>query len=144
MVRRIDDIFPGLRGSEYKITGPPDPVYNCIAWAAGATDDWWWPVGDLRKVHWPTDAPREETLEAVQAAFGTLGYTVCDHAEPEPGYEKVALFANAASFPTHAARQLENGRWTSKIGQLERIEHSLRDLEGIEYGLVVVAMKRPA
>jgi hypothetical protein len=44
----------------------------------------------------------------------------------------------------HAARQLPSGRWTSKIGVLEDIEHSLRDLEGDEYGTATVLMKRPA
>jgi hypothetical protein len=87
--------------------------------------------------------PREKTLEAVQAAFAALGYAVCEDADPEPGYEKVSVFASAVGFPTHAARQLESGRWTSKLGQLERIEHALRDLEGIEYGSVVRVMKRP-
>jgi hypothetical protein len=143
MVRRIEELFPGLVGRAYKSTGPPDPIYNCIAWAAGTTDSWWWPIEDQRKVYWPSDAPRDETLDAVQAAFGTLGYTACENAEWEPGYEKVALFANASRLPTHAARQLENGRWTSKLGQLERIEHALRDLEGTEYGSVVLVMKRP-
>lgn len=142
MVKVIEDLFPGLRGSAYQITGPPDPAYNCIAWAAGATDIWWWPVGDPQQVHWPVGVPREETLAAVQAAFALLGYSVCDHAEAEHGSEKIALFVNAGGFPTHVARQLESGRWTSKLGQLERIEHSLCDLEGTEYGSVVLVMKR--
>jgi hypothetical protein len=144
MLKRIEDLFPRLRGTAYQITGPPDPVYNCIAWAAGATDSWWWPIGDPEQVHWPAGVPHEETLEAVQAAFATLGHVVCDHAELEPGWEKVALYTYADGFPTHAARQLENGRWTSKLGQLERIEHALPDLEGTEYGSVVRVMKRPA
>src|SRR5438876_9111765 len=113
MVIGIEDLFPGLRGSTYQIEGPPDPVYNCIAWAAGATDIWWWPIGDPQRVYWPAGVPHEETLDAVQVAFATLGYAVCDHAEPEPGWEKVALFATAVGFPMHAARQLANGRWTS-------------------------------
>ena len=112
MVRALEDLFPGLRGTAYQIKGPPDPIYNCIAWAAGASDSWWWPIGDPQRVYWPAGVPREETLEAVRAVFTTLGFAVCDHAEPEPGFEKVGLFANAAGFPTHVARQLESGRWT--------------------------------
>jgi hypothetical protein len=142
MVRGIDDLFPGLRTNAYRILAPPDPVYNCIAWAAGVTDRWWWPAGDPQQVFWPAGVPRQEAIEAVQAAFASLGYTVCDQADPEPGYEKVALFATAASLPTHAARQLESGPWTSKLGQLECIEHALRALEGTEYGSVVLVMKR--
>jgi hypothetical protein len=44
--------------------------------------------------------------------------------------------------PTHAARQVAADRWTSKLGELEDIEHSLRDLEGAVYGSVVQIMKR--
>lgn len=60
----------------------------------------------------------------------------------EVGVERVALFAGSDGFPTHAARQLPNGRWTSKIGFLEDIEHDLYDLEGSEYGAVVRIMRR--
>src|SRR5262249_2321359 len=124
----MEDLFPGLRGSAYQGTSPPDDVYNCIAWAAGVIDSWWWPVGGPQRIHWPAGVSGEETLEAFREAFAALGYCACQHAELEAGYEKVALFANAAGLPTHAARQLPTGRWTSKVGQLEDIEHALREL----------------
>ena len=44
--------------------------------------------------------------------------------------------------PTHAARQLRSGRWTSKLGQAEDIEHELRALEGAIHGAVVLILKR--
>ncbi len=44
--------------------------------------------------------------------------------------------------PEHAARQLANGRWTSKLGRAEDIEHQLHDLEGEVYGTVALLMKR--
>jgi hypothetical protein len=116
MVRPLEDLFPRLRGSQYQITAPRDPTYNCLAWAAGVTDAWWWPSGDPMQVYWPSDAPRAETLDALKAAFSALGYVACDHDAVESGYEKVAFFANAAGTPTHASRQLPGGRWTSKLG----------------------------
>ena len=61
----------------------------------------------------------------------------------EPGFEKIALFATDQAVPLHAARQLASGRWTSKLGEREDIEHALRDLEGEIYGTVVLIMKRP-
>jgi hypothetical protein len=82
-------------------------------------------------------------VEAFRAAFATLGYIVCSAETSEPGFEKVALFADASSRPTHAARQLANGSWTTKLGKAEDIEHELRDLEGDLYGEVVLVMKRP-
>ena len=146
MVTHIERLFPGLRGSEYEVKSPQNDVYNCIAWAAGPanTNLWWWPFGDPEKTYWPESVPRQETREAFRQLFESLGYAACDHAEVELGYEKVALFADDAGFPLHAARQLASGRWTSKLGALEDIEHALQDLVGTEYGSVVFVMKRPA
>jgi hypothetical protein len=58
------------------------------------------------------------------------------------GYERIALYASADGVPTHAARQLRDGRWTSKLGRCEDIEDQLRDLQGENYGAVVHIMKR--
>lgn len=144
MVRHLEDLFPGLRGSGYLVKSPQDDTYNCIAWAAGATNTsrWWWPFGDPQKTYWPEGVPREETVEAFRRLFEALGYIVCGHADVEPGYEKIALFADAGGSPLHAARQLPDGRWTSKLGGLEDIEHGLLDLAGTEYGSVVLVLKR--
>jgi hypothetical protein len=57
--------------------------------------------------------------------------------------EKIAIFADATGSPTHAARQLTSGRWTSKLGEAEDIEHELRAIEGDIYGTVVAILKRP-
>lgn len=45
--------------------------------------------------------------------------------------------------PTHAARQLSSGHWTSKLGDCEDIEHFA--LDGVAnkiYGAAVVFLKR--
>jgi hypothetical protein len=68
---------------------------------------------------------------------------VCPGEEAEPDFEKVALFADAQGKPTHAARQLSSGRWTSKLGKKEDLEHALHALSGAVYGSVVLVMKRP-
>ena len=58
--------------------------------------------------------------------------------------KKIAIYVNPDGKPTHAARQLSSGQWTSKLGQLEGIEHNiLEGLTGSEYGTVAVMMKRP-
>ena len=135
------DLFPRLSGNEYQITSPKTIDYNCIAWAAGDTQQWWWPSEDLDNDYWPPGVPRERTQDVIVAAFATLGYVVCESEEFEAGYEKIALFADADG-PTHAGRQLANGRWSSKLGKLEDIEHELHDLEGEEYGVVALILKR--
>jgi hypothetical protein len=140
MCRDFQDLFPRLQGVAYQVTSPEDNRYNCIAWAAGDNERWWEPA-TLR--YWPPTVPREDTLKAYLQAFATLGYECCAGEELESGFEKVALFMDDTGSPSHAARQLPNGRWTSKIGQREDIEHSLHDLAGETYGIVVQILKRP-
>jgi hypothetical protein len=139
-------LFPRLSTFGYRAVSAEDTRYNCIAWAAQDVRRWWWP--DVAAVqagvcHWPTDAAVAETLDAFIQAFQTLGYQPCEEKEPEPGHEKVAIYMNSSGKPTHAARQLTNGRWTSKLGIAEDIEHSLDGLEGELYGTVAQILKRP-
>ena len=63
----------------------------------------------------------EETIAAFLAVITRLGYESCDNEALEQGVEKVALFATPDGEPTHAARQLVNGRWTSKLRLLSKI-----------------------
>jgi hypothetical protein len=144
MVRPIEWIFPALRGTGYQVTSPVDDAYNCIAWAAGDTTQPWWPdkAEAPDSAYWPPGVPRVETLEAFRDAFSMLGYVVCNDDRLEAGHEKIALFALLGA-PKHAARQLPNGRWTSKLGESEDIEHALHDLTGTVYGSVVMVLKRP-
>jgi hypothetical protein len=61
----------------------------------------------------------------------------------EVGIEKVALFENASGKPTHAARQLRSGAWTSKLGKNIDIEHlDADDVEGPLYGSLAVVLVR--
>ena len=39
----IEQYFPNLAATGYAVTSPPAAAYNCIAWAAGVADSWWWP-----------------------------------------------------------------------------------------------------
>lgn len=104
----LEDIFPGLRGQAYQIKSPKDDSYNCIAFAAGDVQAWWWPDA-AGEDSWPAGATRTETVEAFRDAFTTLGYSVCDDEQIEVDYEKIALFALAGA-PKHVARQLPSGR----------------------------------
>jgi len=92
--------------------------------------------------YWPPNVPRQVHVDAFVAAFSTLGYERCADSQIERGYEKVAIYADVDGVPKHAARQLPSGRWTSKLGPLEDINHLLYGLIGREYGTVVVYMKR--
>lgn len=121
--------------------------YNCIAWAAGDTTRKWWP--DFARIgYWPPGAPREETIAAFMDAFATLGYQICFDERFEDGIEKVALYGtqepDGTILPTHAARQLESGKWTSKLGDFEDISHeTVNDVSGPVYGRMVCCLARP-
>lgn len=140
--RDIESIFPNLPLCGYSITSPATPEYNCIAWAAADTESWWEP-DPYNLSFWPTGVPRAYTLEAYVKAYNTRGYVVCDNFNREDDFEKIAIYIDASGKPTHAARQLTSGRWTSKLGQLEDIEHHTLDgLTGNDYGIVAALMKR--
>lgn len=133
--------FPNLSQTDYQVTSDETPDYNCMAWAVGDPSRWWWPSPFY---YWPTEAPQEATLESFKAVFAIMGYAECSNAEPEPGFEKVAIYADHDGSPTHAARQIEPGSWSSKLGRLHDIEHStLSCLEGQAYGAVAVILRRP-
>lgn len=130
--------FPRLTAANHRTTSPATPDYNCIAWSAGDTKRWWQPG-----VYWPVARPKDEFgIESLTEAMTTLGFAVCESGTLENGFQKVALYATS-SFYTHAARQLPSGKWTSKLGRMEDIEHdSPNDVAGGVYGSVVLFMKR--
>ena len=134
--------FHNLARAEYQVTSPATAEYNCIAWATGDSSRWWEPSPYS---YWPSELPQEVTLENYRALFELMGYEECTTDGLESGFEKVALYVNTRNEPTHAARQLENGNWTSKLGDWEDIEHaSLGGLEGtgLAYGNVAIILRR--
>ena len=135
----LRNLFPGLTEDNHEITSPQTIKYNCIAWAAGATDRWWQPG-----VHWPIESSRDDHgIGNLIIAFKSLGFEECDDGELEDGIVKLALYGSGLMF-THAAKQLADGRWSSKIGQLEDIVHTtVEAIAGSDYGEVVQFMKRP-
>jgi len=116
-------------------------LYNCFAWAA-VFDDVRWEPDQNGQYYWPENVPRELTVEACKQAYQTVGFEECSDGFPEPGIEKIAIYANFGEI-THAARQLENGNWTTKFGDFEDVEHvDLDCLIGPLYGNVEAYMKR--
>jgi hypothetical protein len=137
--------FKKLTSGNSQKTSVAAKEYNCIAWAADDTARLWWPDED-GDGFWPDGVKREVTLESFVQAFNTLGYVVCENGDLEEGFEKIAIYANLST-PTHAARQLRNGKWTSKLGFDDRvgvdISHDSPELLTDVYGTVVQFMKRP-
>jgi hypothetical protein len=131
--------FPRLTQQNHRITSAASPEYNCIAWSAGATDRWWQPGR-----YWPIESPPGDYgIGILERAFMALGFQDCVDGSLEDGFAKVALYGSSL-FYTHAARQLPSGKWSSKLGRSEDIEHdSPDDVAGGVYGELVQFMKRP-
>jgi hypothetical protein len=138
---RLESLFPNLKQGGYAITSEEDVDYNCVAWAVGDSRQWWEPLPGF---YWPPGVMKEYTVTAYARIFEIHGYTACDNPDFEAGYEKIAIFVDNTGDPSHAARQTASGKWTSKIGELEDIEHDdLIALEGAAYGKVAHILKRP-
>lgn len=140
---RLEKLAPLLAASTYALTSKETEDYNCIAWALGDTKQWWWPTPRYA-CYWPPGVNRDNTLATVRRIFEIHGYRVCENAISEIGFEKVALYEHAVFGIEHVSRQLQTGKWTSKVGELEDIQHSSPlDLEIEDYGVVRMIMKRP-
>jgi hypothetical protein len=143
--------IPNLNDQTGEIKSKATTRYNCIAWAVGITTQWWWPdrAALARKLcYWPPGAPIERTFDAFFQAYRTLGYQQCNDGSLEAGHEKIAIFGRDNAFgvlePTHAALQLPDGRWTSKLGPHEDVEHIALDaIDGPTYGRAIHYMRRP-
>ena len=133
--------FPNLTEANSRTTSPRDEGYNCIAWAAEDTERWWWP-DSMEQNYWPPEVPREATIEAFVQAYGLQGYSQRSDPTIEFGRQKVAIYADRNGNPTHAARQLPDGWWASKLGREIDIEHELTALDGPLYGSAVVILAR--
>ena len=133
--------FPNSKIDPFLITSPQTALYNCIAWAYGDNRKWYWP--DSSNIYyWPEDIPRQEKIESFILLFERVGFTICNDGDLERHFNKIAIYCDQIGKPTHAARQLDNGFWTSKLGQSFDITHTIFSMSNGTYGNVAVYMKR--
>lgn len=138
LARHFPDIINHYLSDE---VSEPTNRYNCIAWAYGLDTCRYWP--NLYSYDWPTGISNTETIESFIELFSSIGYDQCENGELEEGYLKIAIYADNNGVPTHAARQLPNGNWTSKCGENIDIEHTIIGMANGFYGNVAVYMKKP-
>jgi hypothetical protein len=154
---RLEADFPNLAAAGYELTSPCANPPTCIGYALGDFDYIWDANGAVIKepgYKWLPDGPFDFQIDTVAKIFELHGYTRCRLDDSlEEGYEKIAIYEdkreNREEPFSHVARQLPNGKWTSKLGPDEDIEHdTLAALEGNtwvhqkSYGRVVRIMKR--
>jgi hypothetical protein len=137
---RLRQSFPKLTDQNHSISSPASDNYNCVAWAYEVSNKKMWP--GARDYYWPPDVAGGDTLQALIQLYLDAGYEQCDSGQREDRFKKVAIYVNQEG-PQHVARQLESGRWTSKLGDLEDIEHDTLDiLEGEDYGKATVFLRK--
>lgn len=129
--------FPKLKNP--KITSPDTAQYNCIAWVFGDNTKNWWPGSKF--YFWPYESAGKTSLEAFEEFFSKEKWEETENHKLEIGFQKVALYALNGK-PTHAARQIADNVWTSKLGQNVDISHKLNELDGPEYGTVLKVYKK--
>ena len=134
------DSLPNSFVEPLVITSLATGNYNCIAWALEDTEHFYW-TGPEEFFYWEADLPREETIDSFVQLFRQHGYEICENALKERGFTKIALFTKD-NIPTHAARQLLNGLWTSKLGILEDVRHTLFAISDGLYGSVALILKK--
>ena len=136
--------FPRLTSDNHKVTSPRDSTYNCIAYAAGVTDSWWEPCSfPIPGYYWPSSAGQGFGIDSLQSCYEAVGYEACSAGGLEEGYTKIVLYADDSGRWTHAARQLSNGCWSSKLGRNVDICHDTPEaIAGAAYGNPVRFMRK--
>jgi hypothetical protein len=125
--------WPNLNTSNHHITSDKNILYNCVAWITRITDE---------NIDFSQDE-NGDLVNDLSAApyvryFERFGFRRCIDAALEPDLEKIALFETPNGNFEHVARQLENGHWSSKLGEYEDIEHyNLQSLENINWSKVI-------
>lgn len=119
----LERFFPALKEHAYRITSPRTNRYNCAAWANGVAMKWWQPMPGY---YWPTGIATDGTADSYIELFVRCEFALCGDGSLEADMEKIALYADGYAFK-HVARQLSDGKWTSKLGSLEDIEHESLD-----------------
>lgn len=139
--QEMEAVFPLLLGTGYSEESPVNDVYNCIAFSFGDMQNWWWPKRGYG-IYWPPGFPLADDVSVLVRIYEIHGYSICLDGLHELGFEKVAIYEIQGKFK-HAARQLATGRWASKLGEEQDIEHELPEhLNSTPYGVATIFMRR--
>jgi hypothetical protein len=143
-LEKIEWDLPALRGGVgYRDTSEETIIYNRLSWALGITWTRYDPEPKCTRYFWFPGLPRKWDEPTIRLLFENHDYSLAENSEFELGYEKVVFYSDDKAIPQHFARQLPNGKWTSKIGDLNDIEHdTLECLVSPLYGRLGLVLKR--
>ena len=92
---------------------------------------------------WPV-AEEGFSIEAYSKMFAHFGYEKCANGKFEKGFKKIVIYGDDAEQFSHVARQLDGGKWSSKLGEESDVKHvSPEVLSGAAYGKPILYMRRP-
>jgi hypothetical protein len=145
-IRLVLQKFPRLTLDNFEKTSDETIDYNCLAWALHETHRKWDPSSD--QYYWPKDADPNALMVTLIGILKARGFSMCPDGSLEKGFEKIAIYSDTGDCWDHVARQLPDGKWTSKLGELIDITHaSLEPLTRWRYkavyGEVKWFMKKP-
>lgn len=131
----------------FRTTSKATKRYNCIAWAAGKDDVWIqpdrYPTGNPDRTYfWPDNVSQKGDLASYIELFEKcFGFEKCEDGNLEKGFFKIALFYSR-KMGIHAARQLSDGLWTSKVGLGVDASHWIETYAGGCFGPVAQYMRK--
>lgn len=147
--RKLPKLFPRLTEVPFTVvdvTSPKTMAYNCAAYAFKDETKPWWPIDPKksdRYYYWPDGLPRNNSVEDFFLAFEREGFEKCETGEHEEGFEKIAIYVNDSNVPKHLARNIGDGRWQSKLGDMQDIhQHTLEAVEIADYGKAKYFMRK--
>ena len=73
-IQDIEAAIPSLVGTGYSQESPATDAYNCIAFAFGDTQNWWWPRKGFG-LYWPPGFPLSDSVDTLIQIFEFHGFS---------------------------------------------------------------------
>lgn len=130
--RHFERFFPGAKDKRLPIKDDPNDEYNCIGYA----------------VNERANLDPRGTADAQRRFLIDRGFDPSNDAKHVKGKYKVAVYGkrrpDGSYEPTHAAKEVGEGVWRSKLGKGPLVEHNdLDDISGEQYGYPMWYFEKP-
>lgn len=142
-VADIKMYWPSLNDEDFEFKSHFNPFYNCLAWAINVNTIFV-TMNYFQKKHGLDINNLDHSVNGYAKILEEFyNYLSCENGEYEKGFEKILLYGDNNNLWTHAARQIKEEMWVSKLGSCENIEHkNIECLNGNTYGEPKIFMKK--